>query len=502
MLTAYPENVGILAIEIYFPKRYVDQAELEKHDKVSTGKYTIGLGQTKMGFCDDREAVQNLVEKYKISYKDIGRLEVGTETIILMKLFAESNNTEVEGIDTTNACYGGTNALFNALNWIESSSWDGRYALVVAGDIAVYASGPARPTGGAGCVAMLLGKDAPIVFDRDKPNLTSEFPEVDGHLSNECYLKSLDLCYNRYLEKLITKENCENPSVKSFDYFLFHTPYCKLIQKSFGRLLYNDFIRKSDDPIFESVQKFKSMKSEETYKSKDLEKAFIGISKTEYENKVKPTLLAATEIGNMYCASLYGCLAAALSIIPTDELPIPEIQESLDILNRLKSRIEVTPEKFEEVMNLREKTHGKMDFQAVGDGSSLEDTFFKGTYYLDTIDSKWRRTYKPGGVVAGSLTAKLMSALGTIGSVIPFLQSVDTTSFSALSYITSSLTGAHGGFVIEDLTEDKGDEKQERRFNLNYIHYFINITYCSTQIRIIIINMKSLISENEHGFLC
>lgn len=60
----------------------------------------------------------------------------------------------------------GTSALFNAINWIESSSWDGRYAIVIAGDIAVYATGPARPTGGAGCVALLIGKDAPIVFDR------------------------------------------------------------------------------------------------------------------------------------------------------------------------------------------------------------------------------------------------------------------------------------------------------------------------------------------------
>jgi len=82
-----------------------------------------------------------------------------------MTLFANSGNTDVEGIDTTNACYGGTNALFNAVNWVESSSWDGRYALVVAGDIAVYASGPARPTGGAGCVALLVGKNAPIVLE-------------------------------------------------------------------------------------------------------------------------------------------------------------------------------------------------------------------------------------------------------------------------------------------------------------------------------------------------
>ena len=115
------------------------------------------------------------MEKYNISYSDIGRLEVGTETItdkskstktVLMTLFATSGNTNVEGVSTTNACYGGTNALFNALNWIESSYWDGRYALVVAGDIAVYKEGNARPTGGAGCVAILLGANAPIVFER------------------------------------------------------------------------------------------------------------------------------------------------------------------------------------------------------------------------------------------------------------------------------------------------------------------------------------------------
>lgn len=41
----------------------VDQAELEKFDGVSTGKYTIGLGQTKMAFCDDREGMWQPSEK-------------------------------------------------------------------------------------------------------------------------------------------------------------------------------------------------------------------------------------------------------------------------------------------------------------------------------------------------------------------------------------------------------------------------------------------------------
>ena len=40
--------------------------------------------------------------------------------------------------------------------------------MVIAADIAVYASGNARPTGGAGSVAMLVGPHAPLVIERGK----------------------------------------------------------------------------------------------------------------------------------------------------------------------------------------------------------------------------------------------------------------------------------------------------------------------------------------------
>src|ERR1700754_2840102 len=83
--------------------------------------------------------VSSLIKKYNIDPRSIGRLDVGTETIIdksksvktvLMDLFEEHGNTDIEGIDSKNACYGSTAAVFNAINWIESSSWDGRNAIV------------------------------------------------------------------------------------------------------------------------------------------------------------------------------------------------------------------------------------------------------------------------------------------------------------------------------------------------------------------------------------
>jgi len=129
------QNVGLLGIEIYFPSTFVDQADLEVFNKVPKGKYTIGLGQSTMACVNDTEdinsisltAVKNLMRKHAINPLHVGRLEVGTETLVdkskstktvLMNLFRESGNYDIEGVTSINACYGSTNALFNSLNWI------------------------------------------------------------------------------------------------------------------------------------------------------------------------------------------------------------------------------------------------------------------------------------------------------------------------------------------------------------------------------------------------
>ena len=91
-------------------------------------------------------------------------------------------------------------------------------------------------TDGAGVLAMLIGPDAPLVvephrgthmedvYDFYKPTMVSEYPRVDGHLSNACYLRALDGCYQRYAAKF------EAAHGKPFhlgeaDYSVFHAPY-------------------------------------------------------------------------------------------------------------------------------------------------------------------------------------------------------------------------------------------------------------------------------------
>ncbi|MCJ1300414.1 3-hydroxy-3-methylglutaryl coenzyme A synthase [Hypocenomyce scalaris] len=455
-MVSRPNNIGIKAIEIYFPSQCVDQAELEKFDGVSQGKYTIGLGQTKMSFCDDREDIysmclttlSSLIHKYSIDPKSIGRLEVGTETMldksksvksVLMQLFAPYGNTSIEGVDTLNACYGGTNALFNTLNWVESSAWDGRDAIVCAGDIALYKKGNARPTGGAGCVAMLIGPDAPLAFepgkrgsymqhayDFYKPDLTSEYPIVDGPFSVQCYTEAVDACYKAYnaREEALNKAHANgvdhspegSTPLDRFDYLLFHAPTCKLVSKSYARMLYNDYLASPSHPAFESVPaEVKDLSYQKSLADKTVEKTFMALSKKRFQQRVQPGIEVPTMCGNMYCASLYGGLVSLLSNVGGGDLrgtkvgffsygsglasslfsakvvgDVSGMVEKLNLHERLNARRTVAPEVYDEMCLLREEAHLQKNFSPKGS----PDTITKGTYYLTEVDDMFRRKYE------------------------------------------------------------------------------------------------------------
>lgn len=272
---------------------------------------------------------------------------MGTESLIdkaksvksvLTTLFEPSGNTSLEGVDTIHACYGGTNALFNAVNWVESRSWDGRDAIVVTSDIALYKEASSRPTGGAGCVAMLVGPNALLslepslrgvymthTYDFYKPDLKVEFPIVNGHESIVCYLSALDGCHKDLLHRASSarsKLNGDGPKSVSknvldlFDYMAFHTPNCKLVSKSYGRLKYNDCLRSTDDADWEGIPgELRKLDYQESLKDKALEKALVALTKDQFKERVEPCIIAPSLCGNMYTASLYCSLISLISNI-------------------------------------------------------------------------------------------------------------------------------------------------------------------------------------------
>jgi Hydroxymethylglutaryl-coenzyme A synthase C terminal len=76
-----------------------------------------------------------------------------------------------------------------------------------------------------------------FVFDTfPQPNLSSPYPVVDGKFSQQCYFRALDSCYQRYVSKFQKMKGTEfDMSMPA--YMVFHAPYNKLVQKSYGRLV-------------------------------------------------------------------------------------------------------------------------------------------------------------------------------------------------------------------------------------------------------------------------
>ena len=123
---------GIAGFEYYAPNLCCAATDLEELHNCA-GRYTIGRGQMSIGFCDDTEDAVSMAmtvfgrlrSRCNLELRNIGRLEIGTESQVdraksiksfLMSFFELDGLWDVEGADTYNACYGGTNALFNTVS--------------------------------------------------------------------------------------------------------------------------------------------------------------------------------------------------------------------------------------------------------------------------------------------------------------------------------------------------------------------------------------------------
>lgn len=170
----------------------------------------------------------------------------------------------------------------------------------MAADLAVYEDGPARATGGAGAIALLIGPNGKITFNRERSSfidhaydfykpvprkyffyLDSEYPTVDGKLSIDCYLKAVRECYSNL------KKKCRNRNILSdMDFYCFHSPFYKMVQKAFSAL----------------------MKQEGTPSDEEIMNVF--------KEKVDPAMYISRRIGNIYTGSLYANLISLLITNP------------------------------------------------------------------------------------------------------------------------------------------------------------------------------------------
>jgi hydroxymethylglutaryl-CoA synthase len=319
--------VGIEALAIAVPRRYVDIEDLARARGVDPAKYTSGLGAREMAVADPGEdsvalaatAAARLLRSNDVDPSRIGMLVVGTETGVDHSKPVASH---VQGLlklprtmrvfDTQHACYGGTAGLMAAVEWIASGAAAGRSAVVVCSDVARYGLNTAgEPTQGAGAVALLVSEQPDLlaidvglngscsmdVYDFWRP-LGRREAVVDGHYSIQCYLDALSGAYRGWRERALAHEVVRwGPSLpgEQLARILYHVPFCKMARKAHTQLRLCDLADVPNAPATTAEAREEQAKAA-----------------SSYDAQVASSLGLNARIGNVYTASLYLALAGLL----------------------------------------------------------------------------------------------------------------------------------------------------------------------------------------------
>ncbi|EKD72442.1 MAG: hypothetical protein ACD_45C00675G0006 [uncultured bacterium] len=292
-------KVGIDTIAFYTSHYAFDLALLAKERNVDADKFHIGLGQHNMGVPAPDEDIVTLAANAalralrQVDLDSIEMLLFATESgidqsksagIYVHRLLGLSERIRV--IELKQACYAATFALQLALPFLRQHPE--KKVLLIASDIARYGLGtPGESSQGCGAVAMVLSANPRIVafepeygvvtedvMDFWRPNYSDE-AFVEGKYSSKLYLTMLEKSWQQY-------HACSRRDFDSHDYYCYHTPVPRLVEKAHQHLAkINGQEKLADDIVYKHIGR-----------------------SLEYGRK----------IGNSYTASLYIGLTALLDL--------------------------------------------------------------------------------------------------------------------------------------------------------------------------------------------
>lgn len=301
---------GISSIGMAIPSLALPLSELALLRGLPANHYTDSLGCQMMSLCAPGEdvstlaltAAQRALQNWSGDKHDIGLLIVATETAIDMSRPLSSwvlSGLELKGnlrsYEVKHACYGGTAAVRQALEWKLSGNSKNKAALVIAADEALYAcEHSGEPTQGAGAIAMII--DQPTIaainptsyywsdpqFDFWRP-ISDAYPSVNGRLSLSCYVNAAVQCFAQ-----LAPNSALANYIAEYTYLCFHVPFPKMVFKAFKKL--GEICAWSKEEIIQ-----------------------------QYETKVYPTMQWNQQTGNSYTASLWFAVANALTKLQTKE---------------------------------------------------------------------------------------------------------------------------------------------------------------------------------------
>ncbi|MDT2752818.1 hydroxymethylglutaryl-CoA synthase [Enterococcus thailandicus] len=247
-------KIGIDRLSFFIPNLYLDMTELAESRGDDPAKYHIGIGQDQMAVNRATEDIITLganAASKLVTAEDREQIDmviVGTESGVdhskasaviihhLLKIQPFARSFEVK-----EACYGGTAALHMAKEYVRNHPE--RKVLVIASDIARYglATG-GEVTQGVGAVAMMVTANPRILsIENDSVFLTediydfwrpdySEFPVVDGPLSNATYIEAFQKVWQQHKKQT-------GLTLEDYSALCFHIPYTKMGKKALQSVL-------------------------------------------------------------------------------------------------------------------------------------------------------------------------------------------------------------------------------------------------------------------------
>jgi hydroxymethylglutaryl-CoA synthase len=362
--------VGIDDIAVAVPKLFISTLdEFARMRMIEPAKLARGIGVEKMAVPDAHEdaatmaasSTLELMRKNDLMPEEVGRIYIGTESGVdeakaigtyvigmLERVYGPGSFQECSTVEFKSACIGTTHALENVAYWLKAKGDEtglsdaagrrrGRVGIVVATDVARYEMNtPGEYTQGAGSVALLVDRYPRLlaldpvmgVFTRDENDffrpIGMRCAVVNGKYSNLCYLAAMDGAFYSYKKRalgsgMIRLEGGEC-TTDHLAHIIFHIPYPRMAEYAAASILRREWRelprwREVEEEIGPepNAEEFEGQKEYLSAES-DYKRRFSKSAKflEAYEEKVKPSALISSVVGNIYTGSIYLGLASLI----------------------------------------------------------------------------------------------------------------------------------------------------------------------------------------------
>jgi len=347
-------KVGIDALYVYSPEYYVDNAELALARGNAPKHFTEGVGVKTFSMPPPNEdqasmaatAAHRLMETYKVSPKEIFRIDTPTESGLdasralvsdvvgmLELVYGTGSLSHVLGYEQKFACVSGMERYLDTSAWFAAGWNTTKYALIVATDVAKYdLKSKEEPTQGAAASALLIAKDprlleiVPGAFGAALRNEKGDFKKpggrtvalVDGVRSYASYLTEMKLAWLNFQtasEKAgLAKPSKDESTIDAIDRAIYHNPHKKMVISAYASLLMHEWRSLSrwkevvkgigQEPSREGMDDLEYYMSDayQEFRRKFMHsKLFID----DFARRVGSSVIAPELVGNSYSVSVF-----------------------------------------------------------------------------------------------------------------------------------------------------------------------------------------------------